>query len=198
MSPKAEVPNSSTRSKLGSRPLSTPPRFTMALNDLSAIIEMPVAVHEQCTNGTALSRGNHTTDKKAYIVTADEIIADHHETTSAAIESRRKLSKLSDAVSVILQTVGEDPSREGLLQTPERFAKAMMFFTKGYAEDPAQILRGAIFHEKHRGLVLVKNIEFSSLCEHHLVPFIGKVKQHTHQLQIAVVGTIVHFFYRFT
>ncbi|KAH8897925.1 GTP cyclohydrolase I [Thozetella sp. PMI_491] len=85
------------------------------------------------------------------------------------------IAKISSALKVVLEAVGEDSSREGLLKTPERFAKAMMFFTRGYEQDPAVILRDAVFHENHEGLVLVKDIEFSSLCEHHLVPFIGKM-----------------------
>jgi len=69
---------------------------------------------------------------------------------------------------------GEDPSREGLLDTPQRAAKAFDFFTKGYSETLAEVLNGAVFNEECRELVLVKDIDLYSLCEHHLVPFIGK------------------------
>lgn len=75
----------------------------------------------------------------------------------------------------ILECVGEDPNREGLRDTPNRYAKAMLFFTKGYEEELPTILNGAIFRENHHEMVIVKNIEFHSLCEHHLVPFSGKV-----------------------
>ena len=74
----------------------------------------------------------------------------------------------------ILRLLGEDPDREGLLKTPERVAKAMSFITKGYSQDPIDILRSAIFKEEYQQMVLVKDIELFSVCEHHMLPFIGK------------------------
>jgi len=90
-------------------------------------------------------------------------------------QAKVRLDKLSGAVRTILQCIGEDPSREGLLGTPERYAKAMLFFTRGYQENVRDIVNGAIFHEDHNELVIVKDIEINSLCEHHMVPFTGKV-----------------------
>jgi GTP cyclohydrolase I len=74
----------------------------------------------------------------------------------------------------IIKILGEDPNREGLVKTPERVAKAMKFLTKGYNEDPDAIVQQAIFHEEYSEMVLVKDIEVYSLCEHHILPFFGK------------------------
>ena len=75
----------------------------------------------------------------------------------------------------ILARLGEDPGRDGLLATPERVEKAMAFLTKGYDQDPAQILHGALFDVDYDEMVIVKDIEVFSLCEHHMLPFFGKV-----------------------
>ncbi|KAF7187080.1 GTP cyclohydrolase 1 [Pseudocercospora fuligena] len=90
-------------------------------------------------------------------------------------KAQARLQKLSGAVRTILECLGEDPDREGLHGTPERYAKAMMFFTKGYEENLRDVVNGAVFHEDHDELVIVKDIEIYSLCEHHLVPFTGKM-----------------------
>ncbi len=84
------------------------------------------------------------------------------------------LGKLAGHYASILELLGEDPAREGLLKTPERVAKAMCFLTKGYDEDPREILLSAKFREEYRQMVIVKDIELYSLCEHHMLPFYGK------------------------
>ena len=74
----------------------------------------------------------------------------------------------------ILRLLGEDPRREGLVKTPERVAKALQFLTQGYGQDGAEILRSAMFKEEYKQMVLAKDIELYSTCEHHIMPFIGK------------------------
>ncbi|MDG1396629.1 MAG: GTP cyclohydrolase I FolE [Flavobacteriales bacterium] len=81
---------------------------------------------------------------------------------------------LSGHFKEVLSHIGEDSQREGLLKTPERVAKAMQFLTQGYEQDPSQILKSAMFAEEYNEMVIVKDIEFYSLCEHHMLPFFGK------------------------
>ncbi|KAI1998283.1 GTP cyclohydrolase I [Ophidiomyces ophidiicola] len=90
-------------------------------------------------------------------------------------ETELRIQKLAGAVRTIFECIGEDPEREGLLGTPERYAKAMLYFTKGYEENVRDLVNGAVFHEDHDELVIVKDIEVFSLCEHHMVPFTGKM-----------------------
>jgi GTP cyclohydrolase I len=78
-------------------------------------------------------------------------------------------------VQTLLREIGEDPSREGLEETPWRVAKALRFFTQGYRQDPREILGEALFDVTYDEMVLVKDIEFYSLCEHHMLPFLGRV-----------------------
>ncbi|MBR3960063.1 MAG: GTP cyclohydrolase I FolE [Bacteroidales bacterium] len=86
----------------------------------------------------------------------------------------RCVSELASHYKEIIRLLGENPQREGLLKSPERIAKAMLFFTNGYDLDPEEILRSAMFHEDYKQMVVVKDIELYSLCEHHMVPFVGK------------------------
>ena len=81
---------------------------------------------------------------------------------------------LSSNYKEVILNLGEDPSREGLLKTPERVAKAMQFLTQGYDQNPQEILKSAMFAEKYDEMVIVKDIEVYSLCEHHILPFFGK------------------------
>ena len=85
-----------------------------------------------------------------------------------------RIEKLAYHYREILSLLGEDPDREGLIKTPERVAKAMSFVTKGYAQDPVEIINSATFKEDYKHMVLVKDIELFSMCEHHMMPFVGK------------------------
>lgn len=82
---------------------------------------------------------------------------------------------IAQAVENVLQQIGEDPKREGLLKTPKRVGESLQFLCKGYNEDAEAILRSALFEEDYRQMVVVKDIDFYSLCEHHMLPFFGKV-----------------------
>lgn len=90
-------------------------------------------------------------------------------------EAAARLQKMSGAVRTMLECLGEDPDREGLRDTPDRYAKAMLFFTKGYTEDLRNVLNSAVFEEDHNEMVIVKDIEIFSMCEHHLCPWFGKM-----------------------
>ena len=82
--------------------------------------------------------------------------------------------ELAGNIKSLLSEIGENPEREGLLKTPERVAKSMKFLTDGYKQDPAKIIQSAMFSEEYSQMVLVKDIELYSLCEHHMLPFFGK------------------------
>ena len=81
---------------------------------------------------------------------------------------------MQDLIRDLLAKIGEDPDREGLAKTPERFDKALRFLTSGYRQDPREVLQRAIFHESYDEMVIVKDLDVFSLCEHHILPFFGK------------------------
>ena len=91
------------------------------------------------------------------------------------IEFREGLDELATHYKEIIQLLGEDTEREGLLKTPMRVAKAMQILTRGYTQDANKVLTDALFAEKYNQMVIVKDIDFFSLCEHHMLPFYGKV-----------------------
>ncbi|HRO76258.1 MAG TPA: GTP cyclohydrolase I FolE [Crocinitomicaceae bacterium] len=86
----------------------------------------------------------------------------------------KKTDKIARNYKEIISELGENPDREGLLKTPERVAKALQFLTSGYETDPRDILKSALFHEDYSEMVIVKDIEVYSMCEHHVLPFFGK------------------------
>ncbi len=89
-------------------------------------------------------------------------------------EFREGLDELAQHYKDILQLLGEDPNREGLVKTPMRVAKAMQILTRGYTQDPHKVLTDALFAEQYDQMVIVKDIDFFSMCEHHMLPFYGK------------------------
>ncbi len=95
--------------------------------------------------------------------------------TPPFIPSEDTTQAIAKHVEQLLTHMGEDPTREGLVRTPHRVGEAMQFLTQGYKQDPEAILRAALFEEDYRQMVVVKDITFYSLCEHHLLPFFGKV-----------------------
>mgnify|MGYP001809633510 CR=1 FL=1 len=98
----------------------------------------------------------------------DECFDEEHDREEETLDS------MADAVYSLLKGVGEDPEREGLLLTPERVSKSLRFLTKGYRQDPEQLLKKAVFTESYDEMVLVKDIDIYSMCEHHMLPFFGK------------------------
>ena len=89
-------------------------------------------------------------------------------------EFREGLDELASHYKSVIELLGEDPERDGLQKTPIRMAKAMQILTRGYTEDPHRVLTDALFEEKYNQMVIVKDIDFFSMCEHHMLPFYGK------------------------
>ena len=129
--------------------------------------------------GHAVRMRSYSPDKRGASVESDGLSWPSKGTRERRHETEKELGnrlvKISDAVKTILECIGEDPSREGLVKTPMRYAKALMYFSRGYEMDVNDIIRNAVFNEDHDEMVIVKNIDIFSLCEHHLVPFVGKV-----------------------
>ena len=90
------------------------------------------------------------------------------------IYNEKTTTEISFHIKEILRLLGEDPNREGLLKTPERVAKSLQYLTRGYSQNGETIIKSAIFDEEYSQMVIVKDIELYSMCEHHLLPFIGK------------------------
>lgn len=84
------------------------------------------------------------------------------------------LEEFEDVVRRQIELIGEDPNREGLLKTPARVAKSLKWLTRGYERDPRHVIGDALFEDSHRNMIMVRDIEFYSLCEHHMIPFYGK------------------------
>ncbi|KAL3479395.1 GTP cyclohydrolase 1 1 [Aspergillus californicus] len=129
-------------------------------------------VYQKRENGT-----NYDSDTAlSELPDADEkgLCRDTHTINDLGSTHEERKALLESIARKMLQCLGEDPTREGLVATPERFASAMLYLTEGYSQDPSDVVKNAIFKENSQ-LVLVKDIEICSLCEHHMLPFIGKI-----------------------
>ena len=90
------------------------------------------------------------------------------------MKDKNSHDRIQDLIQSLLDEIGEDSSREGLLKTPERVAESWEFFSQGYRQKLGEIINHAIFHEDAKDMIVVRDVEFFSLCEHHLLPFFGK------------------------
>ena len=131
-------------------------------------------IHEPTTTSTLVVDDEAEEKGSSKPQSPDVLGNELSESRKAHRASEDSLKAMAGSVRTILDAVGEDPEREGLEKTPMRVAKALRFFTSGYSVDLNQLVNGAVFAESHREMVVVRDIDVHSMCEHHMVPFIGK------------------------
>jgi GTP cyclohydrolase I len=141
---------------------------------------MTIASSNGSSNGSSRSESFTNGNVKLTTNLVEQVISrpdrNTHNGREAQIHAASEAAKdnMADAVRTMLESIGEDPEREGLLKTPKRVAEAMQFLTQGYNQSLETIVNGAIFDEGHNEMVLVRDIDFFSLCEHHMLPFMGR------------------------
>lgn len=121
--------------------------------------------------GSSAMQGKSQNEKRVIANLRDD---DEYPYPNSFVDENQTLASIAENIRENLSLLGENPEREGLLKTPERVAKALLYLTSGYRSDPKEILLSAVFHEKYDEMVLVKDIEVFSMCEHHMLPFFGK------------------------
>lgn len=161
--------NSSEQSSMKTKSTSFVAKFKNAPEALKNV-SWSAADSELEVPGTPITPRTSTTPGHENCTFHHDLELDHRPPTREAL-----LPDMAQSYRLLLTGLGEDPDRQGLLKTPERAAKAMLFFTKGYDQSLEDVLNNAVFDEDHDEMVVVKDIEMFSMCEHHLVPFYGKV-----------------------
>mmetsp|Transcript_20417 Transcript_20417/g.33814 ORF Transcript_20417/g.33814 Transcript_20417/m.33814 type:complete len:283 (-) Transcript_20417:8-856(-) len=153
---------------------------TLSDNDESGLVEVcRLAEGKVCICVTCeaarerLVNRNTTKRRRTASFSANELA--RKESKLSKNEEDIKIGKMQKACQTILECIGEDPNREGLVKTPNRWAKALLFMTKGYKQSCQEVTNGAVFEENHDEMVVVRDIDIHSLCEHHMVPFSGRV-----------------------
>jgi len=126
------------------------------------------------SSNSSMSNGSAKVTKNVSLNSASSVEAAVTNQDSTQDYPQPETEKMMEAVKTLLEGMGEDPEREGLRKTPQRVAEAMQFLTQGYQESLDDIVNGAIFDEGHNEMVLVRDIDVFSLCEHHMLPFMGK------------------------
>lgn len=141
-------------------------------SNLMEQMQLTTSIHKNKRSRTAESSG---VAPATAMVTASAPATKVKTAAEQEEEQAEKLLKMTTACKTILECIGEDPEREGLIKTPDRWAKALLFMTHGYQLDAKTLLNGAVFEENHDEMVVVRDIDIHSLCEHHMVPFTGRV-----------------------
>mmetsp|Transcript_61020 Transcript_61020/g.149403 ORF Transcript_61020/g.149403 Transcript_61020/m.149403 type:complete len:385 (-) Transcript_61020:105-1259(-) len=138
--------------------------------------EDPSSTHATVGRSCKKSKQNDHEERSLTVVGQTAVTRDSGSgITAAAMDDETRLKTMKEACKTILECIGEKPDREGLLKTPERWAKALMFMTKGYCQTVEDVTNNAVFQEDHDEMVVVRNIDIHSLCEHHMVPFTGRI-----------------------